>query len=85
MFDIPESKRPVRNFLRQKLHALHFKKWQNSIWVSPYTLDPELEAELLNLAAKYFIRLIKTTDINYDKDLRKLFPESWQDSVSRLI
>ncbi len=76
VFDIPESKRPVRNFLRQKLTALGFKRWQNSIWVSPYSLDPELETELLQLAQKYFVRLIKTTDINYDKDLKKLFPAS---------
>lgn len=75
IFDIPETKREVRGFLRQKLQALHFKKWQNSIWVSPYILDPELEAELLQLAQKYFVRLIKTKDINYNKDLKKLFPE----------
>ena len=74
VFDIPETKRPVRNFLRQKLQALGFKRWQNSIWVSPYALDPELETELLQLAQKYFVRLIKTSDINYDKDLNKLFP-----------
>jgi DNA-binding transcriptional regulator PaaX len=74
IFDIPESKRPVRTFLRQKLQSLNFKKWQNSIWASPYELDPELERELLQLAQKYFIRLIKTTDINYDKDLARLFP-----------
>jgi len=74
IFDIPEKQRPVRTFLRQKLQALHFKKWQNSIWVSPYELDPELEKELLQLAQKYFVRLIKTTDINYDKDLARLFP-----------
>ncbi len=74
IFDIPEKQRPVRNFLRQKLQSLGFQKWQNSIWVSPYELDPELEKELLQLAQKYFVRLIKTTDINYDKDLQKLFP-----------
>jgi DNA-binding transcriptional regulator PaaX len=75
IFDIPESKRAVRNFLRQKLQLLHFKKWQNSIWVSPYALEEDLEKELLQLAQKFFVRLIKTTDINYDKDLKKLFPD----------
>jgi len=76
IFDIPERQRQVRNFLRQKLQALGFKKWQNSIWVSPYALDPELEAELQQLAQKYFVRLIRTTEVNYDKDLKKLFPEA---------
>jgi CRISPR-associated endonuclease Cas2 len=73
IFDIPESKRAVRNFIRAKLKNLGFKKWQNSIWVSPYALDRDLEKELETLATKLFIRLIKTTDINYTKDLDKLF------------
>lgn len=76
IFDIPESKRHIRNFLRAKLTALGFKRWQNSIWVSPYTLHEDFEEELGTLAKSLFIRLIKTTDINYTKDLDKLFPES---------
>jgi DNA-binding transcriptional regulator PaaX len=75
VYDIPESKRGVRVFLRQRLRELKFKKWQNSIWVSPYELSPELERELLLLAQRYFVRLIKTTDINYDADLKRLFPD----------
>jgi phenylacetic acid degradation operon negative regulatory protein len=73
IFDIPESKRAVRNTLRSKLNSLGFKKWQNSIWISPYALDPTIEEELNQLATKLFIRLIKTTDINYTEDLEKLF------------
>lgn len=76
VFDIPERKRKVRNFLRQKLLALGFKKWQNSIWVSPYKLDRQVEKELNELATKYFIRLIKTTEINYTEDLEKLFDKA---------
>ncbi len=75
IFDIPESERYVRNVLRSKLQALGFKKWQNSIWASPYALDPELEKELKILAAKYFVRLIKTTDINETSDLEALFTD----------
>lgn len=74
IFDIPEKQKYVRIVLRAKLKALHFKKWQNSIWVSPYALDEEIEQELLELAKKFFVRLIKTTDINFTQDLDKLFP-----------
>ncbi len=73
IFDIPESKRAIRNTLRSKLISLGFKKWQNSIWISPYALDPAIEEELNQLATKLFIRLIKTTDINFTEDLDKLF------------
>ena len=43
IFDIPEKQKYVRVVLRAKLKALHFKKWQNSIWVSPYKLEEEIE------------------------------------------
>lgn len=75
IFDIPETKRQVRNVLRSKLASLGFKKWQNSIWISPYTIAPEIEAELNELAKHYFIRLVKTTDINETSDLEKIFEE----------
>ena len=73
IFDIPEKQKKVRGILRAKLKQLHFKKWQNSIWISPYVLDREIEEELNELGKKFFIRLIKTTDINMTADLEKLF------------
>ena len=74
IFDIPESKRKIRNFLRARLTSLGFKRWQNSIWVTPYALHADFEEELQQLAKTLFIRLIKSTEINYTKDLEKLFP-----------
>lgn len=73
IFDIKEKHRGVRDFLRGKLKQLNFKKWQNSIWVSPYALSKEVEDEFKELSQKYFVRLIKTTDINEISDLEKLF------------
>lgn len=73
IFDIPETQRHIRNVLRAKLVSLGFKRWQNSIWMSPYTMAPEIEDELNQLAKKFFIRLIKTSDINVTADLEKLF------------
>jgi DNA-binding transcriptional regulator PaaX len=75
IFDIPETKRQVRNVLRSKLTSLGFKKWQNSIWISPFTLAPEIEDELNQLAKHFFIRLMKTTEINETADLEKMFAD----------
>ncbi|MDR3642555.1 MAG: hypothetical protein P4L74_02915 [Candidatus Doudnabacteria bacterium] len=75
IFDIPEKQKYVRVVLRAKLRALHFKKWQNSIWVSPYALDSEIEQELKELGKKFFVRLIKTSDINLVDDLENLHKE----------
>lgn len=73
IFDIPEKHKYVRSVLRGKLKQLHFKKWQNSIWVSPYALDPEIEQELADLGKNFFVRLIRTTEINNVDDLEKMF------------
>lgn len=73
IFDIPEKKRAIRNHLRSKLKALGFQKWQESIWISPFALDPDIEAEFSELSKKFFIRLIRTTQINNTEDLEKMF------------
>lgn len=75
IFDIPEKQRFVRNHLRSRLKALGFKKWQSSTWISPYAIDPDIEAELNSLANKFFIRLIKSTQINHTEDLEKMFED----------
>ncbi len=73
IFDIPEKQKYVRTVLRAKLKSLGFQKWQNSIWISPFALDDEVEDELKQLAQRFFVRLIKTTDINETDDLEKMF------------
>lgn len=73
IFDIKEKRKKVRGILRSQLKRLHFKKWQNSIWISPYVLSKEVEDEFRELSQKYFVRLIKTTDINETSDLDKMF------------
>ncbi len=73
IFDIPESQRPVRDYLRTKLKQLGFKRWQNSIWVTPYRLPNDVVDELKKLSEKYFVRLITIESINNDSDIKKLF------------
>ncbi len=75
IFDIPETQRKIRTVLRNQLKAIGFRKWQGSIWISPYALDASVEQELSELAKHYFVRLIKTTDINVTTDLEELFRE----------
>lgn len=73
IFDIPESRRSVRDYLRTKLKQLGFKKWQNSIWVTPYKLPHDVVEELKELSERYFVRLITVESINNDKDIKQLF------------
>ncbi len=74
IFDIPEQQREVRDYLRTKLKQLGFKKWQNSIWITPYSLPNDLLKELHKLSERLFIRLIIVESINNLSGLEELFP-----------
>lgn len=73
IFDIPENKRQTRDYLRSKIKQLGFKKWQNSIWITPYKLPEDVVKELKILSEKYFVRLITIESINNDTDLKEMF------------
>ena len=75
VFDIPESQRATRDYLRSKIKQLGFKKWQNSTWITPYVLPEEVERELKQLSQKLFVRLIVIESINNTDDLATLFAE----------
>lgn len=47
MFDIEETERRKRNFLRRKLKEMGFKQLQKSVWVSPFDVIEEVR-ELVN-------------------------------------
>ena len=73
IFDIPESKRSVRDYLRTKLKQLGFKRWQNSIWITPYRLPVDVVVELKELSKRHFVRLITVEHINNESGLKELF------------
>jgi CRISPR-associated endonuclease Cas2 len=58
-FDIPEKRKTIRNYLREKLVELGFQKLQKSIWISPYDVLKEVQEIVTNLSieknVKFFI------------------------------
>lgn len=73
IFDIPEKKRKYRDYLRQMLKTLGFKELQKSIWVTPYPIPDFLKELLWEEKMKHFTRFITIKEIDYDKDLRRVF------------
>ena len=45
-FDIPESERKTRDFIRQQLISLGFAQWQKSVYVSPHDIANDLSKML---------------------------------------
>lgn len=75
IFDVPESNRRDRNFLRRELHQLDFQELQKSVWISPHNFEKELRA-LLKLWKIDFsgdIRFLVIHKIENDSDLKKKF------------
>ncbi len=73
LFDVPESKRPVRDYLRGVLKRLGFREFQRSMWVWPYKLPVFLKRLLADPQMRKYTRAITTFDIDYDEDLRRNF------------
>jgi hypothetical protein len=73
IFDVPEKKRRYRDYLRQMLKTLDFKELQKSIWVTPYPIPDFLKELLWEERMGHFTRFITIKEIDYDKDLKKVF------------
>ncbi len=74
IFDIPETRRRDRDFLRKELHWIGFKELQKSVWIFPYDFGKELETLLKfwKIEFRGDIRFLTIEKIN-DKGLRKYF------------
>ncbi len=74
-FDVPEAKRKKRDFLRKILRTVGFKEFQKSVWVYPYAVPSFLRDLLFEEDIKRHTRFIVAESIEYDDDLRRMFPD----------
>jgi len=72
-FDIPEKKRKYRDYLRTVIRSIGFLEFQKSTWIYPYKVPSFLKELLFEDNIRQYTRLITTSDIEYDKDLRRKF------------
>jgi len=72
-FDIPENRRPVRDYVRNILKRLGFREFQRSTWIYPHKLPGFLAKMLADPHLRKHTRVITTSDIDYDEDLRRYF------------
>ena len=72
-FDIPESKRKYRDYLRRVLKRVGFKELQRSIWVYPYPVPAFLKELVFYKEIGSHARFVTTDSLENDEDLKKLF------------
>ena len=73
IFDIPERKRYLRDYLRQHLRSFGFACLHKSVWVTPYHTPTDLIRLLWELRVKIYTRYILTEHMDYEKDLLRKF------------
>lgn len=73
LFDVPEQKRPIRDYLRGVLKRHGFVEFQRSMWVWPHRLPTFISRLLSDPQMRKYTRAITTFDIDYDEDLRRRF------------
>lgn len=72
-FDIPETKRNHRIYLRKILKTVGFQEFQKSVWVYPFPIPSFVSEILWDENIRQYTRFIVTNDIDYEDDLKRLF------------
>lgn len=73
VFDIPESKRILRDHFRRLLKDLGFKMLQASVWAIPYDVFDELEMMIPDIKKHAWIKLLSVDVIVGESEFNKLF------------
>ena len=62
IWDIPESKRRIRNLFRRKLKAWQFKSLQKSVWISKRNVTVPLRSFISELGIEKWVLVIESED-----------------------
>lgn len=73
IFDIPETLKKWREYLRAELRNLGFKQLQYSVYITPYPVTGELHELLDEWNMKKHFRYMTVTEIDGENKLKKLF------------
>lgn len=72
IFDIPESKRGVRDILRWKLKQWDFVKWQKSVWVTKKPLTEKLRQLIKDLEIGQWVLVIESDSVGEGVEIQKV-------------
>lgn len=64
IFDIPESKKALREILRKALYTIGYHKLQDSVWVCPYDVAKETELVIRDYGIDPYIKIFLIEEIS---------------------
>lgn len=71
IFDIPESKRAVRDVLRWKLKQWDFVQWQKSVWATKKLLTENLRKLIKELEVEDWVLVIESDNVGREPETTK--------------
>lgn len=83
IFDIPETKKQMRNFFRKKLYELDFHLLQESVWISPYNVANKIEDLIEICNAKPYVHYLLVEELDNKDVLMKLFKLSGSKNIHK--
>jgi len=73
IFDVPETKKKMRNYFRARLFDLGFRKLQESVWICPYNISNIVEELIDFCQAHEYIHYLLVEELDNKDVLMKLF------------
>lgn len=73
IFDLPESIRKWRDYLRRELKAMGFYPLQESVYIIPYPVTGEFDQLLKEWNLRKYFRYLTVSEIDGEDFLRKIF------------
>lgn len=73
IFDIPESKKAVRDALRRKFKSLGFYQWQKSVFIHPFDCLDEIEFLIEFFQIRPYVRFFEASRIMNESELLLYF------------
>lgn len=64
IYDIPESKKDIRDEFRNELKILGYKELQKSIWICPYDILKETEELVKNYSLGSYVKLFLIEEVD---------------------
>lgn len=83
IFDIPETKKKMRNFFRKKLYELGFRILQESVWISPHNVADKIEYLIEICNAKTYVHYLLVEELDNKDVLMQLFKISGSKNIQK--
>ncbi len=75
LFDIPNSKKKIRELFRTHLMRIGFRQYQKSVFIHPYECSNQIDFLVEFFGIRKYVRQMKISELDDDLSMRDVFSE----------